>query len=92
MRSSFLKDGQIPITKPPSVRIENGKLHLSHPQRASIGYRPSADAPWQLYVTPIPIPDAEVLTNMQVKAVRYGWRESKTVSANSAERSIKPVP
>jgi len=74
MRQSFLVAGKVPVTPPPRVLHQEGKVHLSSPIGASIGYRLSAQAPWKLYTTPV------VATQLEAKSVRYGYRESSVVS------------
>jgi hypothetical protein len=64
-----------PITLPPSVRFERGKVVLrAVTPGASIGYR-LGDGPWQLYRGPIDARDQR----LEAKAIRYGFSESSVV-------------
>ncbi len=74
LRERLLVRGKIPVTPPPRVVRENGLLTVQSSDGASVGYR-SDDGPWRLYSGPMPEPGAR----LELKAVRYGWRESAAV-------------
>jgi len=75
LRAGFLNSAaEVPVTPPPVLRAENGRLHITSPIGASIGFRLAGEERWRLYTQPV----AEQL--MEVKSVRYGWRESAVVA------------
>ena len=74
LRKRFLQDNQVPITPPPEVAINDGQVTLTSAIGASVGYQLAGEKRWRLYTQPIPA------RTMQVKAVRYGWRESDVVN------------
>jgi N-sulfoglucosamine sulfohydrolase len=73
LREGLLVEGSVPQTPTPNMRWQGDSLVLSDAGNASIGYRFTDGEPWRLYQTPFAITHQSV----QVKAVRYGWRESK---------------
>ena len=73
LRSQLLPQGEQPSTPPPNAVWRDGRLHLSSPIGASIGYRLSKEHPWLLYTAPLNH------RQVQAKSVRYGWQESPTV-------------
>ncbi len=75
MRSRFLDDsGEIRRTPQPQVEVRNDMLYITGAEGSSLAYR-TADGPWLLYRIPIAAPSGGI----EVKAVRYGWRESQVV-------------
>ena len=75
LRDSLLVAGEVPQTPTPQPTWHGSKLTLKDAENASIGYRFQEDQPWRLYQTPIAVSSQSV----QVKAVRYGWRESQVL-------------
>jgi len=70
-----------PVTSSPSIKRMDGKIQIEcASEGASIGYRLHPDEPWQLYTHPIEA--SENLSNIEAKAVRYGWAESPSVRAS----------
>ena len=67
----FLDQGKVPVTPTPGAVWKDNVLTASASEGASIGYRADG-APWRLYVEPVVV-EAQ---RLEVKAVRYGWRES----------------
>lgn len=76
LRDRLLERGAIPQTPQPSASWRQGHLVLSDTLGASIGYRYADADPWSLYQSPLEPAGRPV----QVKAVRYGWRESDAVT------------
>jgi arylsulfatase A-like enzyme len=74
LRAQLLSDGEIRVTPPPEVRLRDSMLFVRASDGASVGYR-VPDGKWRLYLEPVPVTGA-----IEVKAVRYGWRESQVVS------------
>lgn len=69
-----------PLTAVPTIRIEAGKaiIHCAT-DGASIGYRLSDEDPWHLYSKPI---NREGMTMLQAKAIRIGYKESRTATTH----------
>lgn len=65
------------MTPPPELSLgADGRLEARSPVAgASLGYR-LAGGPWKLYTGPVPL---AVGQRIGVKAVRYGWQESREV-------------
>ena len=78
LRASLLHEGDIPTTAAPSFKTQHEYVSLHHPMHASMGYRVKGDTAWQLYTVPIPRPPAG--TQLEARAVRYGWHASTVVS------------
>jgi N-sulfoglucosamine sulfohydrolase len=77
MSATFWPDGEQPITSEPEISIEKGKVVLQcETVGASIGYRLDGGR-WQVYSQPFNLPSGSKLS---VKAVRYGWQESKEIT------------
>ncbi|EAX8553711.1 sulfatase [Salmonella enterica] len=74
------RNGQQHITLPPVAELNpvTNKIYIvNRTENASIGY--SFDKQnWELYTGAFPLPGQE--KNLFIKAVRYGWKESDTVS------------
>ena len=82
MRDKYLLNGEVRQTPAPATYLDaQGNLHLSSPINASIGYR--VGDTWQLYTNPIPTQG--IVKNIDIKSVRYGWRESEVVSIDVSE-------
>lgn len=81
LRSRYVSDGSVPVTPAPTFGVGE-TITLMSAVDGSIGYRRIGDTHWQIYASPLPRGDYEV------KAVRYGWRESDVVSVrgSSADR------
>ena len=75
MRERFLEGGKLPVTPAPSAVWQDGLLRANASGGASIGYR-TDEGRWRLYVKPVAV-EAQ---RLEVKAVRYGWRESSVVA------------
>jgi arylsulfatase A-like enzyme len=75
MRNRFLEDGEVPVTPAPEGAWHQGLLTVEVAENASIGYRVDEEGRWLLYTKPIPMQARRV----ELKAVRYGWRESAVV-------------
>jgi hypothetical protein len=78
MAEHFWPGGVEPVTPAPSIELRRagaGRVRVtvtcSEPG-ASLGYRVGGGR-WQLYTSPLDLPEGGVLT---AKAVRYGWGES----------------
>ena len=73
-----------PITAAPKVAVKRGKFAIhSDTPGASIGYRVKRGeklGPWQLYTQPVKLPKG---SNIEAKAVRYGYKESEVVTAQN---------
>ena len=77
MRDAFLENGAVRQTPAPTASLDDkGNLHLRSAIGASIGYR-ITEGRWKLYTNPIP--KADLVKEIDTKAVRYGWRESEIV-------------
>ena len=81
LRAAFLPDNRVPVTPKPTVQWQGQHLFLQAEHGASIGYRLDA-GPWLLYREPLAIASSAPL---QVKAVRYGWRESVIVDVRMGQ-------
>lgn len=71
LRTRLLQDGQVPQTPVPVAQLQGGRLLAQAAHNASIGYRIDG-GDWQLYTEPVAVDGDE----LELKAVRYGWRES----------------
>jgi N-sulfoglucosamine sulfohydrolase len=76
LRERLLDDGEIPVTPVPTWRLERGLVHVTGADGASIGYRLTGELHWRLYTEPL----AAASGPIEIKAVRYGWRESGVVA------------
>jgi N-sulfoglucosamine sulfohydrolase len=77
MSAGFWPDGEQPLTMEPAISVEKGKVVLQcETVGASIGYRLDGGR-WQVYSQPFYLPSGSKLS---VKAVRYGWKESKEIT------------
>jgi hypothetical protein len=74
LRDRYLHEGEVPVTPAPTVRWTDSELTVLADGGASIGYRVDGGS-WRLYVAPLRVAASIV----EVKAVRYGWRESRVV-------------
>jgi N-sulfoglucosamine sulfohydrolase len=75
--------GDQPETAVPEFSASEGRIALaSASEGASIGYRLGDEERWRLYSQPFAAPPG---TEIEAKAVRYGWAESQSV-AYTAER------
>jgi arylsulfatase A-like enzyme len=73
MLAKFEPNGEVQITTAPTIVFREGQLFLSSvTDGASIGYRREGGE-WQLYSGPV---DIIAGTEIEAKAVRYGWDES----------------
>ena len=80
MIEQFAPGGLQNTTPPPRVDVVDGVLIVSDVATgASVGYRLD-DGPWQLYSKKTKLPASE---EVEVKAVRYGWKESDIVAVES---------
>ncbi|BFM15737.1 sulfatase-like hydrolase/transferase [Maricurvus nonylphenolicus] len=77
MRAAFLKDDKQLETPVPQVRVDAGILTLTSVENASIGYRLNKGE-WQLYKEPLNLD--QHTKRVDAKAIRYGWKESDSVS------------
>lgn len=78
MYARFQPDGKLLVTAAPEVALATGQLRLSSASAgASMGYRINGGE-WRLYTGSVDIPAG---TEIEAKAVRYGWEESESVSA-----------
>ncbi len=78
MAQRFWPGGKQPDTVAPTVTITEGRATVTDAEAgASIGYRLNG-GPWRLYTTPVPVRQGD---KVEAKAIRYGCRESDTVSA-----------
>jgi arylsulfatase A-like enzyme len=78
MALRFWPGGKQPDTVAPTVTIANGRVTVTDAEAgASIGYRING-GPWRLYTMPVPVRQGD---KVEAKAIRYGCRESETVSA-----------
>ena len=75
MVKRFQPNGVTEKTPVPEIIEDKGLLKITAIEGASIGYQLN-DGPWQLYQTPIPSSDFQMIN---IKAVRYGWEESDVV-------------
>ena len=78
MIAGFLLDGEQRVTPAPMIEVVDGSLMLtSSEDGASLAYRFSG-GPWRLYTGPVPLrpPASEI----EARAVRYGWEESDIVA------------
>ena len=80
---------QQPQTATPGLRIQDqGSQRMFHltcdTPGASIGYRFANDAPdaWRLYTGPFAEPAGREHTRLSAKAIRYGYAESRVMSAD----------
>lgn len=76
MLATFRPDGEAPVTPPPTLLAKGGKLRMTAPANASIGYRVN-EGRWQLYSEPVKMPTGATI---EARAVRYGWEESDIAS------------
>jgi len=80
MVAGFQPRDETPVTQPPILKLDSGKIVIEAvSQGSSLAYRVD-DGFWQLYTNPVAIPlaipSAKTIT---AKAVRYGWLESEEV-------------
>ncbi len=75
MVAGFNPGGAVPVSAAPVIRSTQGRVQISAPDGASIGYRLD-DGAWRLYTGPF---DPHGAAGVTAKAVRYGWIESETV-------------
>lgn len=76
MVARFEREGSPGPTAAPTISVSRGKVALaSETAGASLGYRVDR-GPWRLYTGPF---EAPVGSDVQAKAVRYGWDESAEV-------------
>lgn len=88
MAQRFWPAGEQPVTEPPVIAVNNGLVEMDCPtEGASIGYR-LAGGNWQVYSKRFEIPAG---TNIEAKAVRYGWQESAVVFAGTDSLDLTPV-
>ena len=78
LRARLLANGEIPRTPAPEACLDEGRPQARSGHGASIGYRIDG-SPWRLY----PPPEGRIGGPLEVKAVRYGWRESPVVTAST---------
>ncbi len=79
LRSSLLRDEEIPSTPAVEYTVDGDFLTLTNPIGASIGYRTPDSDHWLLYQRPLAV---EPGMAVEAKSVRYGWRESPVVLIN----------
>jgi arylsulfatase A-like enzyme len=76
MVAGFQPKGETPITEPPILKLNSGKIVIEAVSHgSSMAYRVDED-PWQLYTAPLDVSGAHTII---AKAVRYGWEESEEV-------------
>jgi N-sulfoglucosamine sulfohydrolase len=76
MTEEFYPTGKRPQTPAPTVSIKNGKLIIEEAVAgSSLGYRLNENH-WSLYSGPTDVSKADTV---EVKAVRYGWKESEVI-------------
>jgi arylsulfatase A-like enzyme len=76
MVARFQPGGERAVTPAPVIEINQGLLQLVNAQQgASLAYRLD-EGPWRLYTAPV---DASAASEIQARAVRYGWEESEIV-------------
>lgn len=81
MMQRFWPNGEQPVTRPPVIRVDQGRTVIECPTPgASIGYRING-GPWRLYHQPFSLPEGAAL---EARSVRYGWQESDVVSTGLA--------
>ncbi len=90
LRESLLLEDAIPQTPPPQVRLGGSSIRLTHPLGSSTGYRFAGEDPWRLYTGTLQTADIPSRADaIEVKSVRYGWRESTVVRKSLADLSHK---
>ena len=86
MVMTFWPNGEQPVTLEPEIRLENGHVLLScDTEGASIAYRLDGGH-WRVYSEPFDLPPG---SSVSAKAVRYGWRESREVIAESGDMNVE---
>ena len=77
MVARFEPDGERQVTPVPTLSVTGGTLVITpHTLGHSVEYRLDGSR-WQLYSAPVRV---ETTTEIEVRAVRYGWEESEIVS------------
>jgi len=78
LKERFWPGGKQPDTVAPVIAVVDGQATVTDTEAgASIGYRLNGGS-WRLYTNPIPLNPGD---KIEAKAVRYGCKESDTVSA-----------
>lgn len=77
MAQLFWPGGKQPETVAPTIAVVDSRATVTDVEAgASIGYRING-GPWRLYTSPVPLNPGD---KVEAKAVRYGCKESDTVS------------
>ena len=78
MIAGFLLDGEQRVTPAPMIELVDGSLKLTCSEEgASLAYRLNG-GPWRLYTGPVAL--RAPVTEIEARAVRYGWKESDIVA------------
>lgn len=80
MRTQLLDADNVPVTPVPFSLLQAGHVRLISPIGASVGYRATGAAQWQLYRDNASIRINDYPRGLEAKSVRYGWQESKVIT------------